>query len=56
MTSSRFNIWVKRCKELRLSPNCTKGLAFFLGLKIHKIKDFNKDEAIKNIDLLQKSG
>ena len=48
--SSRFDNWVKRCEELRLSPNCIKGLAFFLGLKIHKIKDFDKEEAIKKID------
>ena len=48
--SSRFDNWVKRCEELRLSPNCIKGLAFFLGLKIHKIKDFDKKEAIKKID------
>jgi hypothetical protein len=48
--SSRLDNWVKRCEELRLSPNCTKGLAFFLGLKIHKIKDFDREEAIKKID------
>lgn len=47
---SRFDNWVKRCEELRLSPNCIKGLAFFLGLKIHKIKDFDKEEGIKKID------
>lgn len=50
MKPSRLDIWVKRCEELRLSPNCTKGLAFFLGLKIHKIKDFDQEEAIKKID------
>ncbi len=48
--TSRFDNWVKRCEELKLSPNCIKGLAFFLGLKIHKIKDFDKEEAIKKID------
>lgn len=48
--SSRFDNWVKRCEELRLSPNCIKGLAFFLGLKLHKTENNDQDEVNKKIN------
>ena len=48
--SSRFDNWVKRCEELRLSPNCIKGVAFFLGLKLHKSEKNDQAEVNKKIN------
>lgn len=50
MKLSKFEIWVKRCEELRLSPDCIKGLAFFFGLKLHRAQNFDQAQVDKNID------
>ena len=50
MEQSKFEIWVKRCQDLHLSENCIKGLAFFLGLKLHRSENKDQQEIGRNLE------
>lgn len=47
---SNFETWIKKCEEIHLSGNCIKGLAFFLGLKLHKNENCDQAQIDEKFD------
>lgn len=50
MNESNLSKWLAKCKELRLSPPCTKGLSFILGFNCLRVDTYDQSVVDANIE------